>query len=102
MIGQTGWSNGQSGSQSNGQLVVGQNVRKNNVIEEMLVSKKKIELYNKVNQVCSSCLVPPEIKKAENSVEEKVGQKRGNKEELSRRMVSSDGTNEENESEKLI
>ncbi|CAB5185999.1 unnamed protein product [Rhizophagus irregularis] len=76
------------------------NLRKENVTGEVPVSKEEVELYNKVIQACSSCL-PPEIKREEISVDEKIGHKRCNKEELSREAVSSDGTDEESESENV-
>ncbi|PKB95318.1 hypothetical protein RhiirA5_436933 [Rhizophagus irregularis] len=74
--------------------------KKENVTGEVPVSKEEVELYNKVIQACSSCL-PPEIKREEISVDEKIGHKRCNKEELSREAVSSDGTDEESESENV-
>ncbi|PKY57400.1 hypothetical protein RhiirA4_509838 [Rhizophagus irregularis] len=61
------------------------NLRKENVTGEVPVSKEEVELYNK-----------------EISVDEKVGHKRCNKKELSREAVSSDGTDEESESEKRL
>ncbi|PKY59554.1 hypothetical protein RhiirA4_482378 [Rhizophagus irregularis] len=51
-----------------------------------------------VNQACSSHL-PPEIKKEIILVDEKIGQKRVNKEELSRGTISSEGTEDDSESE---
>ncbi|GET58638.1 hypothetical protein RhiirA5_418129 [Rhizophagus irregularis] len=47
---------------------------------------------------CKSRL-PPEIKKEKIVVDEKIGQKRVNKEELSRGTVSSEGTEDSSESE---
>ncbi|CAB5342413.1 unnamed protein product [Rhizophagus irregularis] len=52
----------------------------------------------KVNQACSSRL-PPEIKKEKVVVDEKIGQKRVNKEELSRGTISSEDSEDSNESE---
>ncbi|UZO08926.1 uncharacterized protein OCT59_029169 [Rhizophagus irregularis] len=40
---------------------------------EVPVSAEEIEIYNKVNQACSSRL-PPEIKKEKVVVDEKIGQ----------------------------
>uniref|UniRef100_U9U8Q0 RRM domain-containing protein n=1 Tax=Rhizophagus irregularis (strain DAOM 181602 / DAOM 197198 / MUCL 43194) TaxID=747089 RepID=U9U8Q0_RHIID len=74
-------------------------VRKKSTTGEVPVSQEEVDLYNKVNQACSSRL-PPEIKKEKILVDEKVGHKRGNQEELSRGIVSSDGTDEESGSEK--
>jgi hypothetical protein len=78
---------------TNGSLRIGRHA------EEVSVSQEEIETYNKINQVCSSRL-PPEIKKEVMAVDEKIGQKRGNKDELSRGMVSSsDGTEDDSESD---
>ncbi|CAB5366043.1 unnamed protein product [Rhizophagus irregularis] len=65
---------------------------------EVPVSAEEIEIYNKVNQACSSRL-PPEIKKEKVVVDEKIGQKRVNKEELSRGTISSEDSEDSNESE---
>ncbi|PKC67086.1 hypothetical protein RhiirA1_458848 [Rhizophagus irregularis] len=77
---------------TNGSLRIGRHA------EDVSVSQEEIETYNKINQVCSSRL-PPEIKKEVMAVDEKIGQKRGNKDELSRGMVSSDGTEDDSESD---
>ncbi|UZO16589.1 uncharacterized protein OCT59_007974 [Rhizophagus irregularis] len=77
---------------TNGSLRIGRHS------EEVSVSQEEIETYNKINQVCSSRL-PPKIKKEVMAVDEKIGQKRGNKDELSRGMVSSDGTEDDSESD---
>jgi len=82
-------------------LDVIKDLRKEKETGEVSVSKEEVELYNKVNQVCSSRL-SPEIKKEEISVDEKVGHKRCNKEELSRGVVSSDDTDEESGSETTL
>ncbi|CAG8610003.1 1692_t:CDS:2 [Rhizophagus irregularis] len=70
---------------------------KDNHSREVSVSQEDLEIYNKVNEACSSRL-PPEIKK-EVVVDEKVGQKRNNKDELNRGMVSSDNTDDDSGSE---
>ncbi|CAB5370320.1 unnamed protein product [Rhizophagus irregularis] len=70
---------------------------KDNHSREVSVSQEDLEIYNKVNEACSSRL-PPEIKK-EVVVDEKVGQKRNNKDELNRGMVSSDNTDDDSRSE---
>ncbi|CAB5185730.1 hypothetical protein RhiirA1_429882 [Rhizophagus irregularis] len=64
-------------------LDVIKDLRKEKETGEGPVSKEEVELYNKVNQDCLSRL-SPEIKKEEIPVDEKVGHKRCNKEELSR------------------
>ncbi|PKY58278.1 hypothetical protein RhiirA4_429596 [Rhizophagus irregularis] len=74
------------------------NFRKKVKTGEVPVSEEDISLYNKVNQVCSSHL--PEIKKEE-ILENKIGQKRCSKEELSRGSFSSDETDEEIGSENI-
>ncbi|CAB5298316.1 unnamed protein product [Rhizophagus irregularis] len=66
---------------------------KDNHSREVSVSQEDLEIYNKVNEACSSHL-PSEIKK-EVVVDEKVGQKRNNKDELNRGMVSSDNTDDD-------
>ncbi|PKY61865.1 hypothetical protein RhiirA4_487442 [Rhizophagus irregularis] len=58
-----------------------------------------MKLYNQVNQGCSSRL--PEIKKEEISEDEKIGQKRSSKEEISRGMVSSSENDGESVSENI-
>ncbi|PKY58486.1 hypothetical protein RhiirA4_429745, partial [Rhizophagus irregularis] len=63
--------------------VVNRDIRKKEKVGEVPVSEENLELYNKVNQACSSRL--PGIKKEEIS-EEKIGHKRCSKEELSRGM----------------
>ncbi|CAB5303882.1 unnamed protein product [Rhizophagus irregularis] len=82
-------------------LDVIKDLRKEKETGEVPVSKEEVELYNKVNQVCSSRL-SPEIKKEEISVDEKVGHKRCNKEVLIRGVVSSDDTDEESGSETTL
>ncbi|RGB36267.1 hypothetical protein C1646_758303 [Rhizophagus diaphanus] len=61
-----------------------ENFRKEDKKKEKIVTKEDLDLYYKVNQACSSCL--PEVKKERISDDEKIGQKRVNKEELSRGM----------------
>uniref|UniRef100_U9U7K3 Uncharacterized protein n=1 Tax=Rhizophagus irregularis (strain DAOM 181602 / DAOM 197198 / MUCL 43194) TaxID=747089 RepID=U9U7K3_RHIID len=57
---------------------------------EVPVSAEEIEIYNKVNQACSSRL-PPEIKKEKVVVDEKIGQSEG--------TISSEGSEDSSESE---
>ncbi|PKC05749.1 hypothetical protein RhiirA5_420518 [Rhizophagus irregularis] len=70
-------------------------LRKEKETGEVPVSKEEVELYNKVNQACSSRL-SPEIKF---QLTKKL---QGRVEELSRGVVSSDGTDEESGSETTL
>ncbi|CAG8726179.1 14497_t:CDS:2, partial [Rhizophagus irregularis] len=94
----------EKGSVTNGHVTtdevlnVTKDIRKKEKVGEVPVSEEDLELYNKVNQACSSCL--PGIKKEEISGEEIIGHKRCSKEELSRGMVRSDETDRESGSEK--
>ncbi|PKY55666.1 hypothetical protein RhiirA4_427680 [Rhizophagus irregularis] len=91
----------EKGSVTNGHVTTDEvikDIRKKEKVGEVPVSEEDLELCNKVNQACSSCL--PGIKNEEISGEEKIGHKRCSKEELSRGMVSSDETDGESGSEK--
>ncbi|PKY52051.1 hypothetical protein RhiirA4_424972 [Rhizophagus irregularis] len=96
----------EKGSDTNGHVTpdkvsdVINDFRKKEKTGEVPVSDEDISLYNKVDQVCSSRL--PEIKKDEISEKDKIGQKRCSKEELSRRSVRSDETDEESGSKILL
>ncbi|PKY47910.1 hypothetical protein RhiirA4_421777 [Rhizophagus irregularis] len=71
--------------------------RKEEKSRELLVTEEDMNLYDQVNRNCSSRL--SEIKKEEIS-EEKIGQKRSSKEEISR-VISSSESDRESESENI-
>ncbi|PKC60721.1 hypothetical protein RhiirA1_489466 [Rhizophagus irregularis] len=64
------------------------NFRENEKRKERQVTQEDMELYNRVNNVCSSHL--PELKKRDE--DEKVGQKRACKDEMSREDLSESGS----------
>ncbi|RGB28151.1 hypothetical protein C1646_819300 [Rhizophagus diaphanus] len=62
-----------------------ENFQKEDKKKEKIVTRENLDLYHKVNQACSSHL--SEVKKERISDDENIGQKRVNKEKLSRGML---------------